>query len=182
VSPRTYPPAPCSGRLSGHRISRRPWNTDRDTKRSLSLRCFADVRRRGVLTLTAPSRNTKGYLRLLEAVVRSNPSGYSVPHNRQPLQPQEPTYLRQWLEKHPRVKQIFIPVGGRAGSTSKKRGGFSVQTRGLMSGKSSSPTRRGDQVGYEGRHKTAQPSGETVVLGRPQKPRQHRRRSFVCRL
>jgi hypothetical protein len=27
------------------------------------------------LPLTAPSRNTKGYLRLLEAVERSNPSG-----------------------------------------------------------------------------------------------------------
>ena len=27
------------------------------------------------LTLTAPSRNTKGYLRLLEAVERKNPSG-----------------------------------------------------------------------------------------------------------
>jgi hypothetical protein len=50
--------------------------------------------------ITAPSRNPGGYLQLLEAAAQANPIGelYRPP-------------IREWLENHPRVKQVFIPVG-----------------------------------------------------------------------
>jgi hypothetical protein len=85
--------------------------------------------------------------------------------NRRPLQPQEePAYLRQWLEKHLRVAQVFIPVRACSGSTSKKRGGNCSEARPNVRRE----LRRGGgdrAVVYEGRHKTAQPSGETVGVG-----------------
>jgi DDE superfamily endonuclease len=62
------------------------------------------------LTLSAPSRNTKGYLRLLEAVAQANPTDdlYLITDN---LSSHKSPPIREWLENLPRVKQIFIPVG-----------------------------------------------------------------------
>jgi hypothetical protein len=66
------------------------------------------MRWRSSLTLTAPSRNTEGYLRLLEAVAKATPIGdlYLVTDN---LSSHKSPPIRAWLENHPRVKQVFIP-------------------------------------------------------------------------
>jgi hypothetical protein len=107
VSPRTYPPAP-GWSPDGHRI-KAPLEYGRGPEKVWvygALRiCDGEA-----LTLTAPSRNTKGYLRLLEAIERTNPSGdlYLITDN---LSSHKSPPIRQWLEKHLRVKQIFIPVG-----------------------------------------------------------------------
>jgi hypothetical protein len=107
VSPRTYPPAP-GWSPEGHRI-KAPLEYGRGSEKVWvygALRiCDGEA-----LTLTAPSRNTKGYVRLLEAVERRNPSGdlYLITDN---LSSHKSPSIRQWLEKHQRVKQIFIPVG-----------------------------------------------------------------------
>ncbi len=61
------------------------------------------VRDGKTLTLMAPSRNTKGYLRLLEAVAQANPTGdvYLITDN---LSSHKSSPIRKWLEEHPRVK------------------------------------------------------------------------------
>jgi hypothetical protein len=70
------------------------------------------VRDGKALTLTHHSRNnTEGYLRLLQAVERENPKKgdlYLITDN---LATHKSPPIRKWLEEHPRVKQVFIPVG-----------------------------------------------------------------------
>ena len=68
---------------------------------------------RQVLTHIAPARNTAGYLdllNLLSALDRDNPEGdlYLVTDN---LSSHTSGPIRDWLAAHPRVRQVFIPVG-----------------------------------------------------------------------
>jgi DDE superfamily endonuclease len=107
VSPRTYPPAP-GWSSDGHRI-KAPLEYGRGTEKVWVYGALR-VQDGKALTLTAPSRNTKGYLRLLEAVAKANPTGdlYLITDN--PSSHKSPP-IREWLENHPRVKQVFIPVG-----------------------------------------------------------------------
>jgi DDE superfamily endonuclease len=60
--------------------------------------------------ITAPSRNTGGYLQLLEAVAQANLIGelYLITDN---LSSHKSSSIREWLENNPRVKQVFRPVG-----------------------------------------------------------------------
>ena len=119
VSLRTFPPAP-SWSPDAHRI-KAPLEYSRGPKK---VWVYGPLRVRDgkALTLIAPSRNTKGYLRLLEAVAQANPTGdlYLITHN---LSSHKSPPIREWLENDPRVEQVFIPVGRRAGSTCKRRGG-----------------------------------------------------------
>ena len=107
MSPRTFPPAP-SWSPDGHRI-KAPLEYSRDPEKVWvygALRvCDGEA-----LTLSAPSRNTKGYLRLLEAVAKATPIGdlYLITDN---LSSHKSPPIREWLENQPRVKQVFIPVG-----------------------------------------------------------------------
>jgi hypothetical protein len=72
VSPRTYPPAP-GWSSDGHRI-KAPLEYGQGPEKVWVYGAMR-VRDGKALTLTAPSRNTKGYLRLLEAVAEANPTG-----------------------------------------------------------------------------------------------------------
>ena len=107
VSPRTYPPAP-GWSSDGHRI-KAPLEYGRGPEKVWVYGALR-VRDGKALTLTAPSRNTKGYLRLLEAVAQANPNGdlYLITDN---LSSHKSPPIREWLENHPRVKQVFIAVG-----------------------------------------------------------------------
>lgn len=60
------------------------------------------------LTLTAPARNTQGYLQLLNAVDQANPEGdlYVIMDN---LSSHTSAPVRAWLDDHPRVHQVPIP-------------------------------------------------------------------------
>jgi hypothetical protein len=71
-TPRTYPPAP-GWSSDGHRI-KAPLEYGRGTEKVWVYGALR-VRDGKALTLSAPSRNTKGYLRLLEAVAQANPTG-----------------------------------------------------------------------------------------------------------
>jgi hypothetical protein len=107
VIPRTFPPAP-GWSPTGHRI-KAPLEYSRGQEKvwvygALRVRDGQD------LTLSAPSRNTAGYLRLLEAIERANPTGKLAlimdnlsSHTSGPIQ--------QWLAEHPRVEQVPIPTG-----------------------------------------------------------------------
>jgi DDE superfamily endonuclease len=107
VSTRTYPPAP-GWSPDGHRIKAPP-EYGRGPEKAWAYGALR-VRDGKALTLTAPMRNTKGYLQLLEAVAEANPAGdlYLITDN---LLSHKSPPIREWLEKPPRVKQVFIPVG-----------------------------------------------------------------------
>lgn len=107
MSPRTYPPAP-GWSSDGHRI-KAPLEYGRGAEKVWVYGALR-VRDGKALTLTASSRNTKGYLQLLEAVAEANPTGdlYLITDN---LSSHKSPPIREWLEDNPRVKQVFIPVG-----------------------------------------------------------------------
>jgi len=62
------------------------------------------------LTLTSRSRNTAGYLRLLDAVAAANPEEdlYLIADN---LSSHKSPPIQAWLDAHARVHQVFIPTG-----------------------------------------------------------------------
>ena len=107
MSPRTYPPAP-GWSSDGHRI-KAALEYSRGPEKVWVYGALR-VRDGKALTLSAPSGNTKEYLRLLEAVAHSNPTGelYLITDN---LWSHNSTSIREWLENHPRVEQVFTPVG-----------------------------------------------------------------------
>ena len=72
-------------------------------------------------TLTAPSRNTAGWKRLLQAIERANPTGdlYVISDN---LSSHDSRALRAWLADHPASGRGSSP-NGRAGCTCRRAGG-----------------------------------------------------------
>ncbi len=107
VIPRTFPPAP-GWSADGHRI-KAPLTYSRGTEKTWVYGALR-VQDGEALTLTANSRNTAGYLRLLEAITTANPVGYLyvigdnlASHKSPPIQ--------AWLGEHPRVHDVFIPTG-----------------------------------------------------------------------
>lgn len=105
VTPHSYPPAPGWSR-DGRRI-KAPLEYSRGQGKVWAYGALR-VKDGNTLTLTAPSRNTEGYLRLLEAVEKDNPSDdiYLITDN---LASHKSPPIRQWLEEHPRVEQVFSP-------------------------------------------------------------------------
>ncbi len=130
------------------------------------------------LTLTAPARNTKGYLRLLEAVAQANPTSdlYLITDN---LSSHKSPPIREWLEKHPRAKQVFIPVG--ACWLNLQEAWWRLFRREALAGQSFADA---EDIVLATRVATKQLNlrAKPWVWGRLQKPRRHRRRSFVFRL
>jgi hypothetical protein len=175
VSPRTYPPAP-GWSPDGHRI-KAPLEYSRGPEKVWvygALRvCDGEA-----LTLTAPSRNTKGYLRLLEAVAKATPIGdlYLITDN---LSSHKSPPIREWLENHPRVKQVFIPVG--ACWLNLQEAWWRLFRREALAGQSFADA---EEIELATRVATKQLNvrAKRWVWGRPPKPRRHRRRSFVYRL
>ena len=105
VIPRTFPPAP-GWSPDGHRI-KAPLEYSRGTDKTWvygGLR-ISDGHE---VTCCAPARNTAGWLRLLHDIARDNPRGpirvvtdNLSSHTSRPVQ--------QWLARHPRIQQVFIP-------------------------------------------------------------------------
>lgn len=105
--PRTFAPAP-GWAPDGHRI-KAPLAYSRGAEK---VWVYGALRERDgqALTLTAPSRDTAGYLRLLDAVDAANPAGdlYLITDN---LSSHTSPPIVGWLAAHPRVHQVFIPTG-----------------------------------------------------------------------
>ncbi|MFJ8313895.1 MULTISPECIES: transposase [unclassified Streptomyces] len=107
VIPRTFPSAP-GWSADGHRIkdeldySRGPEKTW--VYGALRVRDGQEV------TMAASSRNSVFYQQSLQLVETANPVGdiYVVTDN---LSPHNSVSTRTWLEDHPRIRQVFIPVG-----------------------------------------------------------------------
>ncbi len=87
--------------------------------------------------------------------------------------------IREWLEKHPRVKQVFIPVG--ACWLNLQEAWWRLFRREALAGQSFADA---EDIVLATRVATKQLNLRLKpwVWGRLQKPRRHRRRSFVYRL
>jgi transposase len=136
------------------------------------------VRNGRAVTLTAASRNTAGYLRLLEEIARANPAGdlYVIGDN---LSTHKSPPIMAWLQDHSRVHQVFIPVGGLL---AEPPGGLvaAVPPRGRR--RPALRRRRRDQPRHPRCHRPAHPVRQTVGWNRPTTPPRPRRRVFVYRL
>jgi hypothetical protein len=110
VIPRTFPPPP-GWSTDGHR-SKAPLVDDRGAWKT-----WVDGALRPgdgqAITVTAPSRDSVGDQPLLAAVQAANPTGELavITDN---LSSHNSASTRTWLAGHPRIRQVFIPVG-RAG-------------------------------------------------------------------
>lgn len=62
------------------------------------------------LTFTAPARNSVGYRALLEQIYMTNPDG-DITVITDNLASHKSPPIQTWLADHPRVHQVFIPIG-----------------------------------------------------------------------
>jgi hypothetical protein len=107
ISPRTFPPSAGWSR-DGHRI-KAPLEYSRGQDKVWVYGALR-VRDGHELTLSARSRNTAGYLRLLNVIDSANLKGelYLITDN---LSSHTSQPIQEWLAAHPRVHHVFIPKG-----------------------------------------------------------------------
>jgi len=107
VIPRTFPPAP-GWSPTGCRIHA-PLAYSRGPEKVWVYGALR-VRDGQAITLTTRSRNTAGYLQLLEAIAAANPVGdlHLISDN---LSSHKSPPIQDWLAANPRVRHVFIPVG-----------------------------------------------------------------------
>jgi hypothetical protein len=175
VIPRCYPPA-AGWSADGHRI-KAPLEYSRGREKvwvygALRIRDGHEV------TLTARSRNTVGYVRLLDAVEQANPMGdlYLITDN---LSSHKSPPVQEWLSAHPRAHQVFIPTG--ACWLNLQEGWWRLFRREALAGQTCADAEEIDQVTLLATQKLnyrAQP----WIWGRPPRPHRHLRRRLVYSL
>jgi len=130
------------------------------------------------LTFTSRSRNSKGYIKLLEKIERAIPRGpiYLIADN---LSTHKSALLREWLTEHPRIEHAFIPKG--AAWLNMIEVWWRLFRRQALAGIDFADSY---EIDYARRVATRQLNrkAKTWVWGRPPKPPRHRRRTFVYRL
>ncbi len=105
VIPRSFPPAP-GWTAGGHRV-KAPLDYGRGPEKTWVYGALRPVDGHTV-TLTAPSRNSAGYQRLLAAVQAATPTGDLIVITDN-LSSHTSVATREWLIDHPRIRQVFIP-------------------------------------------------------------------------
>ncbi|HEU5437785.1 MAG TPA: transposase [Ktedonobacterales bacterium] len=129
-------------------------------------------------THTAPSRNTSGYLGLLQTLDQTHPRGdlYLVADN---LASHSSAPIRDWLAAHPRIQHAFIPVG--AAWLNLIEGWWRIFRRKAFTGVSLA---NGEDIAYATRLATCRLNrhAQPWVWGRPASPHRTLRRCFVYRL
>lgn len=175
VSPRTFPPAPAWS-PDGHRI-KAPLEYSRGPEKVWVYGALR-VRDGQVVTLTAPSRNTAGYLRLLDAIDEANLIGdlFLITDN---LSSHKSAPIQAWLAAHPRVQQVFIPKG--ACWLNLQEGWWRLFRREALAGQTfvdDDEIDRATRVATQQLNRRAKP----WVWGRPPPPPRHYRRRFVYHL
>ncbi len=175
VIPRTFPPAP-GWSPTGTRIHA-PLEYSRGPEKVWvygALRvCDGQA-----ITLTTRSRNTAGYLQLLEAIAAANPTGdlSLISDN---LSSHKSPPIQAWLADNPRVQHVFIPVGAcwlnlqEAWWRIFRRAAFAGQT--CADGEE---LERATAVATQQVNARAKP----WVWGRPQRPPRVLRHSYVYRI
>jgi hypothetical protein len=107
VIPRSFPPAP-GWSADGHRV-KAPLDYGRGPEKTWVYGALRVGDGREV-TMTAPSRNSVGYQRLLTAVEQANPAG-TIMVITDNLSSHTSYSTRTWLADHPRIQHAFIPKG-----------------------------------------------------------------------
>ena len=133
------------------------------------------VRDGQVVTLTASSRTTAGYLQLLAAVATAHPTGarYRITDN---LSSHKSPPIQAWLAEHPRVQQVFIPTG--ASWLNLQEGWWRLFRREALAGQTfatAEEIERATGVATQQLNARAQP----WIWGRSPPPKRHRRRRLV---
>jgi transposase len=130
------------------------------------------------ITFTSRSRDSKGYLKLLEKIVRSIPRGtiYVIADN---LTTHKSAMVRQWPEEHPRIDHAFIPKG--AAWLNLIEAWWRLFRRQALTGVDFAD---GYEVDKATRVATRQLNRKASpwVWGRKPKPPRYRRRTFVYRI
>ncbi len=175
VIPRTFPPAP-GWSPTGHRLHA-PLEYSRGPEKVWVYGALR-VRDGQATTLTARSRNTAGYLELLEAIAAANPAGdlYLISDN---LSSHKSPPIQAWLAENPRVRHVFIPVGACWLNLQEpwwrifRRAAFAGQT--FADGEE---IERAVEVATKQLNARAKP----WIWGRPQRPPRVLRHSFIYRI
>ena len=172
VIPRCFPPA-AGWSADGHRI-KAPLEYSRGREKvwvygALRIRDGHEV------TLTARSRNTVGYVRLLDAIEQANPLGdlYLITDN---LSSHKSPPVQEWLGAHSRVHHVFIPTG--ACWLNLQEGWWRLFRRDALAGQTFADCDEIDQVTLLATHKLNQ-RAKPWVWDRPPRPHRHLRRRLV---
>jgi transposase len=175
VTPRTFPPA-AGWSADGHRI-KAPLEYSRGAGKVWVYGALR-VRDGREITLTAPSRNTAGYPRLLRAIDRENPDG-EVAVVMDNLSSHTSGPVREWLADHPRFTQVPIPKG--ACWLNLQEGWWRPFRREALAGQTFADAAEIDRAttwATQRLNRRANP----WVWGRPPRRHRHFRRCFVYRL
>jgi transposase len=173
--PRTFDPAP-GWSADGHRI-KAPMDYERGPEKTWVYGALR-VRDGKELTCCALSRDSKGYIALLDDIEADNPTGdiYIITDN---LSSHNSLATRTWLEEHPRLHQVFIPTG--ACWLNLQEGWWRLFRRDALAGQSFANPKEIEQAT---RVATAQLNlrANPWIWGRPLKTPRHRRRLFYYRI
>ena len=172
VTPRSFPPAP-GWSPDGHRI-KAPLEYSRGPDKVWVFGALR-VKDGKSLTFTSRSRNSKGYIKLLQKIERAIPRGliYLIADN---LSTHKSALVREWLTEHPRIEHAFIPKG--AAWLNMIEVWWRLLRRQALAGIDFADSY---EIDYATRVATRQLNRKAKpwVWGRPPKPPRHRRRIFV---
>jgi len=175
VIPRTFPPAP-GWSPTGHRIHA-PLEYSRGPEKVWVYGALR-VRDGQATTLTARSRNTAGYLQLLQTLAAANPTGELrlISDN---LSSHKSPPIQEWLAANPRVQHIFIPTG--ACWLNLQEAWWRIFRRSAFAGQSFADA---EEIDHATEVATAQLNARAKpwVWGRPQRPPRVLRHSFIYRI
>ena len=151
VIPRSFPPAP-DWSPDGHRI-----------------------KAAHELTMTTSCRNSVAYQRFLQVVEQDNPDGEIVVVTDN-LSSHRSVSTRALLEEHPRIRQVFIPVG--ACWLNLQEGWWRIFRMAALAGQTFADPTEIEAATTPG-HRTAQCPSPTWLWGRPAPSTRKLRRRFV---
>lgn len=174
--PRTFPAAP-GWSTDGHRI-KSPLDYARGPEKTWvygALR-VADGK---AFTMSAPSRNSAFYQQFLGQVEAANPGHgpiYVVTDN---LSSHNSKATREWLEHHPRIEHVFIPVG--ACWLNLQEAWWRIFRRHALAGQCFADP---DEIAYATRLATFQLNAQAKpwIWGRPDPPHRRLRHRYSWRL
>ena len=156
-------------------VSKRPWTTKHRSPEKTWVYGALRVRDGKELTRCALSRNSKGYIALLQDIEADNPVGdiFIIADN---LSSHNSLETRTWLEAHPRLHQVFIPTG--ACWLNLQEGWWRLFRRDALAGQSFANPKEIEQAT---RVATAQLNlrAKPWVWGRPARTPRHRRRLLL---
>jgi transposase len=172
VIPRTFPPAP--GWSPDGRRTKKEIDYSRGPEKTWVYGALR-VRDGQELTMTATSRNSAFYQQFLQLVEDATPVGdiYVITDN---LSPHNSVSTRTWLEDHPRIRQVFIPVG--ACWLNLQEGWWRIFRKTALAGRSFGD---GDHITHATEVATAQLNARAPpwIWGRPAPPTRRSRGRYV---